>query len=82
MRVSSATRLQDQELIFRALWECLIEEDLQSFKEILRAHLDAVNKLQLSRKLTPSRRTLHRILSPEGNPTLKNISSVLHALYG
>ena len=82
LRVDSAARLRDKEFIFRALWECLIEEDLESFKEILRAHLDAVNKQQLAKKSKPSRRTLHRILSPEGNPTLKNISSVLHALYG
>ncbi len=81
-RVSSTARLKDQELIFRALWECLIEQDLLSFKEVLRGHLEAVNKQQLARKSKTSRRTLHRIFSPEGNPTLKNISSVLHALYG
>jgi DNA-binding phage protein len=82
IRVNSAARLKDQELIFRALWECLVEEDLESFKEVLRGHLDVVNKQQLAQRSKTSRRTLHRILSPEGNPTLKNISSVLHALYG
>ena len=81
-RVSSAARLKDQELIFRALWQSLIEQDLETFKEVLRGHLEAVNKQQLARRSKTSRRTLHRILSAEGNPTLKNISSVLHALYG
>ncbi len=81
-KVNSANRLKDQELIFRALWQCLVEEDLDSFKEVLRGHLEVVNKQQLAKKSKTSRRTLHRILSPEGNPTLKNISSVLHALYG
>ncbi len=81
-KVSSAKRLKDQKLVFLAFWQCLVEQDIESFKEILRAHLEAVNKEQFAKKSKTSRRTLHRILSPEGNPTLKNISSVLHALYG
>lgn len=81
-RATSARRLKDQELVFRAFWECLVEQDIDSFKEILRSHLEAVNKRQFAKKSRTSRRTLHRILSPEGNPTLKNISSIIHALYG
>ena len=81
-KVSSAKRLKDKELVFHAFWQCLVEKDIESFKEILRRHLEAVNKGQLSKKSKTSRRTLHRILSPEGNPTLKNISNIIHALYG
>jgi DNA-binding phage protein len=81
-KTSSAGRLQDQELVFRAFWQCLIDKDIESFKEILRSHLDAVNKGKLAKKSKTSRRTLHRILSPDGNPTLKSISNVIHALYG
>jgi DNA-binding phage protein len=81
-RVSSASRLKDSELVFRAFWQCLVEQDIESFKEILRNHLEAVNKQQFAKRSKTSRRTLHRILSPEGNPTLKNISSIIHALYG
>ena len=79
---NSAKKLRDPELIFRALWQCLIEQDLDSFKDILRSHLDATNKQTLSKKANTSRRTLHRILSQEGNPTLKSISKVLAAMYG
>lgn len=82
VRKSSVLRLKDRELIFRALWECLIEEDTDAFKEVLRGHLDAVNKQQLAKKSRTSRRTLYRILSEDGNPTLKSISSVISALYG
>ncbi len=81
-KASSTTRLKDQELVFKAFWQCLVEQDIESFKEILRGHLEAVNKQQLAKQSKTSRRTLHRILSPEGNPTLKNISNVIHALYG
>ena len=80
--MSQPPRLQDQELVFRAFWQCLIDKDIESFKEILRGHLDAVNKGSLAKRSKTSRRTLHRILSPEGNPTLKSISNVIHALYG
>lgn len=82
VRTSSAKRLQDQELVFRAFWQCLVDKDIESFKDILRCHLDAVHKGSLAKKSKTSRRTLHRILSPEGNPTLKSISNVIHALYG
>jgi DNA-binding phage protein len=82
IKTSSVKRLQDQELVFRAFWQCLIDKDIESFKEILRGHLDAVNKGSLAKRSKTSRRTLHRILSPEGNPTLKSISNVIHALYG
>jgi DNA-binding phage protein len=81
-KVSSANRLKDQELIFRAFWQCLVENDIESFKEILRSHLEAVNKADFAKKSKTSRRTLHRILSPGGNPTLKSISNVLSELYG
>ena len=80
--VKSAVRLKDQELVFRAFWQCLVEQDIESFKDILRGHLEALNKEAFAKQSKTSRRTLHRILSPEGNPTLKNISSVLSALYG
>jgi DNA-binding phage protein len=82
VKANSSRRLQDQELVFRAFWQCLVEQDIESFKEILRGHLDAVNKKKFAGKSQTSRRTLHRILSPEGNPTLKSISNVIHALYG
>jgi DNA-binding phage protein len=82
IQVNSTKRLADRDLLFHALWQSLVENDIESFKEVLRGHLDAVNKGQLAKKSKTSRRTLYRILSPEGNPTLKNISNVIHALYG
>ena len=80
--VKSSSRLKDRELVFRALWQCLVEEDIESFKDVLRGHMEAINKQLLSKKANTSRRTLYRILSPEGNPTLKNVSKVISALYG
>ena len=81
LKHSSTKRLTYKDLIFKALWQCLIENDTDSFKEILRSHIEAVNKVELAHKSKTSRRTLYRVLSPEGNPTLKNISNIIHALY-
>ena len=64
----------------RALWQCLIENDVEEFKEILKAHLETLNKEELVKETGLSRRTLFRMLSPEGNPTLKNLSAILNKL--
>lgn len=72
--------MSDKKFIAEALWECLKEDDVESFKEILRTHLEATNKDELSKKTGIARRTLFRMLSPEGNPTLENVSKIVHAL--
>ena len=73
-------RLQKPEVIAHALWECLVENDIEAFKEILRSHLEVVNKDTLAQKAGISRRTLFRMLSPEGNPTLENLGKIIHEL--
>ncbi len=73
-------RLQKPEVIAHALWECLIANDIQAFKEILRSHLEVVNKDTLAKKAGIPRRTLFRMLSPEGNPTLENLGKIIHQL--
>lgn len=73
-------RLQKPEVIARALWGCLVENDIEAFKEILRSHLEVVNKNTLAKKAGIPRRTLFRMLSPEGNPTLENLGKIIHQL--
>jgi len=82
LKVSSLSRLADKNLIFESLWECLIDQDLDSFKEILKSHIDAVGMSELSKKTKASKRTMYRTLSEEGNPTLKSISRIVSALWG
>lgn len=76
----SGSTLRDKDLIAKALWECLVDNDIESFKDILRTHLEVVNKESFVKKTGISRRTLFRMLSPEGNPTLENISKIIHNL--
>ena len=76
----AGSRISNVDLLFQALWQSLIENDISSFKEILSTYLDAANKEELVRQAKISRRTLYRMLSPDGNPTLENVAKVLRAL--
>ncbi len=77
---NASKRLKDKNYISKALWECLVENDTDGFKEILRAHLELINKDDFAKESGISRRTLFRILSEEGNPTLDNISKIINKL--
>ena len=74
-------RLQKLEVIANVLWACLVDNDVEAFKEILRSHLEVVNKDALAKRAGIPRRTLFRMLSPEGNPTLENLGKILQQLY-
>lgn len=74
------TRLKNRELVAKALWECLVSNDVDAFKEILKSHLEVANKDDLAEKAGIPRRTLFRMLSPEGNPTLENLGKIIHEL--
>lgn len=73
-------RLKNRELVAKALWECLVSNDIDAFKEILKSHLEVANKDDLAEKAGIPRRTLFRMLSPEGNPTLENLGKIIHEL--
>ncbi len=73
-------RLKNRELVAKALWECLVSNDVDAFKEILKSHLEVTNKDDLAAKAGIPRRTLFRMLSPEGNPTLENLGKIIHEL--
>ena len=79
-KLNAITKIKDKEYISKALWECLVASDIDGFKEILRTHLELVNKDEIAEETGLSRRTLFRMLSDEGNPTLENISKLVHKL--
>ncbi len=76
----SASRLKDKHYVAQALIECLRDGDAEAFKEILRSYLDVINKSKFAEKTKIPERTLYRMVSEEGNPTLDNIARVVHAL--
>lgn len=73
-------QLRDKKFIASALWECLVDNDIEAFKEILKAHLEVTNKEEIAKKSGIPLRTLFRMLSPSGNPTLANVSKIIHLL--
>jgi DNA-binding phage protein len=60
-----------------ALLECLIDNDPETFIEILDSYL-RVNRLQVAKNSTLSRSTVQQALSKSGNPTLKTIAKIVH----
>ncbi len=77
---SPSERLRDKRYIADALMESLKDGDTEAFKEILGAHLEAVNKAEFAERTQIPKRTLYRMVSKRGNPTLDNIAKVVHAL--
>ena len=76
----AAQRIRDKRYISKALWQCILADDPEGFKEILKVHLELKNKEKIIKETSVSRRTLFRMLSKKGNPTLENISKIVHKL--
>ena len=73
-------RMKNKKHISKALFECLVANDTEGFKEILRVYLELENKDQFAKSAGISRRTLFRLLSKDGNPRLNNISKIIYQL--
>ena len=76
----ASKRIKNKKYISKALWECLVANDTDGFKDIFRAHLELINKDDFAKEAGISRRTLFRMLSEDGNPTLNNISKIINKL--
>jgi probable addiction module antidote protein len=70
--------LLNEELIAKAVWECLKENDPEGVIEILEAHICAKNKSQLSREHDLPRTTLYHAFKSK-NPTLHTLAKLVHA---
>ena len=75
---SPTERLLDEDLISRAIWECLKKNDPHGVMEILETYVEALNKKQLAQKAAFSRSTLYHIIR-EKNPTLSTLAKLVHA---
>ena len=77
---NSIQNLKDKQRVREALSECLFSDDMETFKEILKAHLEVRNISNFSKETGLPRKTIYRILEPDSNPTLKNITKLLNKL--
>lgn len=74
--------LKDSEVVADTLLECIKTGDLDSFREVLFAHLLTVNKVALAKKAGIGRRTLYNLIDTkkEFNPELSTVSALIQAL--
>lgn len=74
--------LKNSEVVADTLLDCIKTGDLESFREVLYAHLMTVNKMALAKKAGIGRRTLYDLIDPkkEFNPELSTISALIQAL--
>lgn len=74
--------LKSPRLVAETLLECIKTGDMESFRDVLIAHLMTVNKAAVAKKAGIGRRTLYDLMDPnrEFNPELSTISAVIRAL--
>ena len=70
--------LQNEQLIAKAVWECLKDNDPDGVIEILEAHLRAKNKSKLAREHDLPRTTFYHAFKSK-NPTLHTLAKLVHA---
>lgn len=68
---------KDKKKVAEALLQCLIENDTESYMEILDSYL-RVNRSHIAHEADISRSTVSLAFSKKGNPTLKTIAKIVH----
>ena len=78
----ASKELKNPHLVANTLLECIKTGDVESFREVLMAHMMTVNKVEIAKKAGIGRRTLYDLIDPkkEFNPELSTISAVIRAL--
>lgn len=79
-RHDPSARLRDPEFIAKALVECIFDGDMDAFKEILKAHYEAVNTAAALKRAGLSKRTFYDALKPDGNPSLSTVMKMVVGL--
>jgi len=73
-------RLRDRKFIAKALLECIVDGDMDAFKEILKAHYEAVNTTKALKRAGLSKRTYYDAIAPDGNPRLSTVMKMISGL--
>jgi DNA-binding phage protein len=76
-KFNSEDFFKDHQKVADSLLQCLIDNDTESYMEILESYL-RVNKSQVSQKAKLSRSTVSVAFSKKGNPTLKTVAKIVH----
>jgi DNA-binding phage protein len=78
----TSKELKNSELVAETLLDCIKSGDLDSFRDVLVAHLATVNKLAVAKRAGIARRTLYDLRDPKKkfNPELSTVSAVIRVL--
>ncbi len=78
----TSKELKNAKLVIETLLDCIRTGDIESFREVLTAHLMTVNKSKIAQKAGIGRRTLYDLMDPkrEFNPELSTISAIIQSL--
>ncbi len=70
--------LRNKKLIVEVLIEALLQNDLDTFRDVLIAHLRSLSKTELAKKTGLGRRTLYDLIENDKfDPRLSTLSSIL-----
>ncbi len=69
--------LTNEKLVAQAFWECLRNNDPEGAADIIAMHLQAMNKLKISKEEEIPRSTIYHSLRNK-NPTLKTVAKLIH----
>ena len=79
VRKSDPTKeLLDEDLISRAVWECLRDGDSEGVVEVIRAYVEALNKTEIAKEHSMARSTMYHTFKSK-NPTIKTLAKLVHA---
>jgi DNA-binding phage protein len=78
----ASRELKNSKLVIDTLLECIRTGDIESFREVLTAHLMTMNKTKIAAKSGIGRRTLYDLMDSkkEFNPELSTISAIIQSL--
>ena len=83
-RTIQARAIKDQvfrEGLLRESIECMLSDDVQTGKALLRDYINAtIGFERLARMTHKNPKSVMRMLSPVGNPTANNLFDILHVL--
>ena len=77
-RSNPTEELLDEELLGRAIWECLKNGDSEGVVEVVSIYLEAMNKTQVAKESEIARSTMYHTLKSK-NPTVKTLAKLVHA---
>jgi len=73
--------LRNKQLITEVLIESLLQNDLDTFRDVLISHLRTLSKTELARKTGLGRQTLYDLIEGKNfDPRLSTLSSILNKI--